>query len=165
MGYMEGSGGSALLGGDKYLEVVQVYVVTLLGMVVGDIDHAICWVEKATLPEEKGQNLLRRLNSLFSQGPCIITRFRLALPGDKRETHSSLIQQNTSEGPPEALKTSYPFKGKNDMKLVILKLSQRVPCFWWVCTITFKFGNGQLVISNGKIVFGCLMILIEREIS
>ncbi|CAL5415818.1 unnamed protein product [Camellia sinensis] len=58
MGYMEGSGGSFgsfLLAVDKYLEVVEVYVVTLLGMVVRDIDHAICWVEEATLPEEKQQ--------------------------------------------------------------------------------------------------------------
>ncbi|KAI8004261.1 hypothetical protein LOK49_LG08G00410 [Camellia lanceoleosa] len=69
MGYMEGSGGSFgsfLLGVDKYLEVVEVYVVTLLGMVGRDIDHAICWVEKATLPEEKRQDLLRRLHSLYS---------------------------------------------------------------------------------------------------
>ncbi|KAL7253639.1 hypothetical protein ACSBR1_008068 [Camellia fascicularis] len=42
----------------------------------------------------------------------------------------------------------------------ILKISQRVPCFWWFHTITFKFGNGQLVISNAKIVLGCLMILM-----
>ncbi|CAL5349295.1 unnamed protein product [Camellia sinensis] len=164
MGYMEGSGGSFgsfLLAVDKYLEVVEVYVVTLLGMVVRDIDHAICWVEKATLPEEKQQDLLRRLHSLYSPKARVSSQGSVvALPGDKCETHSSLKQQNTSEGSPEALKASYPFKGENDMKQAILKLSQRVPCFWWFRTFTFKFGNGQLVISNGKIVLGCFMILM-----
>ncbi|KAL7207639.1 hypothetical protein ACSBR1_029565 [Camellia fascicularis] len=161
MGYMEGSGGSFLLGVDKYLEVVEVYVVTLLGMVVRDIDHAICWVEKATLPEEKRQDLLSRLHSLYSPKARVSSQGSVvALPGDKCETHSSLKQQNTSEGSPEALKASYPFKGENDMKQAILKLSQRVPCFWWFRTFTFKFGNGQLVISNGKIVLGCFMILM-----
>ncbi|KAL7229372.1 hypothetical protein ACSBR2_007972 [Camellia fascicularis] len=161
MGYMEGSGGSFLLGVDKYLEVVEVYVVTLLGMVVRDIDDAICWVEKATLPEEKRHDLLRRLHSLCSpKAPVSSQGSVVALPGDNSETHSSLKQQNTSEGSPEALKASYPFKRENDMKQAILKISQRVPCFWWFHTITFKFGNGQLVISNAKIVLGCLMILM-----
>ncbi|GMP81435.1 hypothetical protein CsSME_00036146 [Camellia sinensis var. sinensis] len=164
MGYMEGSGGSFgsfSLGVDKYLEVVEVYVVTLLGMVVRDIDHAICWVEKATLPEEKQQDLLRRLHSLYSPKARVSSQGSVvALPGDKCETHSSLKQQNTSEGSPEALKALYPFKGENDMKQAILKLSERVPCFWWFRTFTLKFGNGQLVISNGKIVLGCFMVLM-----
>ncbi|KAI7982923.1 Protein APEM9 [Camellia lanceoleosa] len=148
-------------GVDKYLEVVEVYVVTLPGMVVRDIDHAICWVEKATLPEEKRQDLLRRLHSLYSpKAPVSSQGSVVALPGDKSKTHSSLKQQDTSEGSPEALKASYPFKRENDMKQAILKISQRVPCFWWFRTIMFKFGNGQLVISNAKIVLGCLMILM-----
>ena len=55
MDYMEGYGGHFMLGVDKYLEVVEVFVVTLLGMVPRDLDHAISWVEKAAIPEEKRQ--------------------------------------------------------------------------------------------------------------
>ncbi|PSR85232.1 UPF0602 protein like [Actinidia chinensis var. chinensis] len=164
MDYMEGYGGHFMLGVDKYLEVVEVFVVTLLGMVPRDLDHAISWVEKAAIPEEKRQELLRRLHSLYSpknhgssQGSAV------ALPTDEYETHSSSMkEQNTSEGSSEVLKSPYALKRREDLKQAILKLSQqRVPCFWWFRNFTLKFGNGQLIISNGKIVLGCLMLLMS----
>lgn len=154
VGCVEASGGHLMLCVDEYLEVVEVYVVKL-AMVLKDVDRAIAWVEKAELPEEKRQELLRRLHSLYSPKPTGSSQGSIvAFPEDERE-------QFTSGGSPEALKTSYPSKEKKDMKQVILKLSQeRVPCFWWFRTVTLKFGNGQLLISNGKIVLGCLVILM-----
>lgn len=162
VGCVEGSGGHLMLRVDEYLEVVEVYVIKL-AMVLKDLDRAITWVEKAELPEEKRQELLRRLHSLYSPKPAASSQGSVvAFPEDECEPRAlSIKEQYTSGGSPEALKTSYPSKEKNDMKKVLLKLSQqRVPCFWWFRTVTLKFGNGQLLISNGKIVLGCLMILI-----
>ena len=51
--YMGGRDRSFTLGIDDYLEVVDVYVVTLLGSLLNDMEHAFSWVEKAELPEEK----------------------------------------------------------------------------------------------------------------
>jgi hypothetical protein len=44
-----------ILGVDNYLEVVEVYAVTLLATVLHDMHLALSWVEKAALPEEKRQ--------------------------------------------------------------------------------------------------------------
>ncbi|KAL5979387.1 hypothetical protein ACLOJK_019285 [Asimina triloba] len=45
--------GYSFLAVEKYLEVSEVYIFTLLRAALGDIDLAISWVEKAELPEEK----------------------------------------------------------------------------------------------------------------
>uniref|UniRef100_A0A5B7AIW6 3-phosphoinositide-dependent protein kinase-1 n=1 Tax=Davidia involucrata TaxID=16924 RepID=A0A5B7AIW6_DAVIN len=152
-----------MLGVDKYLEVVEVYVVMLLGMVLGKMDHAISWVEKAALPEEKRQGLLRRLLSLNSSKITSSSQGSVSslLAGEHGNCSSSLKEPDISEGSPKALKAQYPSNGDNDKKQAILKLSgQRVPCFWWFRTITLKFGNGQSVISNGNIVLACLVFLM-----
>lgn len=52
---MVGYGGPASIEVDKYLEVVEVYVVTLLAVLQRDLNFAISWVEKASLPEQKRQ--------------------------------------------------------------------------------------------------------------
>lgn len=44
-----------ILGSDQYIEVVEVYAVTLLVTILNDLDLAVSWVEKAALPEEKRQ--------------------------------------------------------------------------------------------------------------
>ncbi|KAA8535735.1 hypothetical protein F0562_030763 [Nyssa sinensis] len=153
---------SLVLGADKYLEVVEVYVITLLGMVMGKMDHAISWVEKAALPEERRQELLRRLYSLSSSKVTSSSQGAVSpLLADKRGNHSSLKEVDMSEGSPKALKGQYPSNGDDHKKRAILKLSgQRVPYFWWFHAITSKFGNGQSVISNGNIVLGCSMFLM-----
>lgn len=44
-----------MLGVDKYLEVAEIYVLTLLGKVLNDMDRAISWVENASLPDDRRQ--------------------------------------------------------------------------------------------------------------
>lgn len=51
----EGCDGQLVLGIDQYLEVVEMYAVTLLGTVLNDVDLAISWIENAALPEENHQ--------------------------------------------------------------------------------------------------------------
>lgn len=52
--YKEGCDHRFMVGVDKYLEVVEVYL-TLLAIVMSDMDHALSWIEKAELPEGKRQ--------------------------------------------------------------------------------------------------------------
>lgn len=44
-----------ILSAEKYLEIVGVYAISLLGMSLNDIDLAVSWTEKAKLPEERRQ--------------------------------------------------------------------------------------------------------------
>lgn len=52
---IEGSCYRFSIGVDEYLEVVELYVMSLLAMAIKDTDLAISWVEKAMLPEERRQ--------------------------------------------------------------------------------------------------------------
>lgn len=65
IGNMVGYGSPTLLGIDKYLEVVEVYVVTLLAVLQRDVNFAISWVEKAALPEQKRQVPVLSLSSSY----------------------------------------------------------------------------------------------------
>lgn len=51
----EGCDRRYILGVDKYMEVVEVYTVALLGMTLKDLDVAVSWVERAALPGERQQ--------------------------------------------------------------------------------------------------------------
>lgn len=53
--YVEGFSKQFVLGVDKYLEIVELYVITFLGRIMRNVDLAVSWVEKASLPEEKRQ--------------------------------------------------------------------------------------------------------------
>jgi len=44
-----------VIGIDEYLEVVEVYAITLLATVLKEVDLAVSWVENAPLPEENQQ--------------------------------------------------------------------------------------------------------------
>ncbi|GAV59744.1 hypothetical protein CFOL_v3_03275 [Cephalotus follicularis] len=161
MDLMEMSNGRFVLEVEKYMEVVEVYAVTLLGTVLNDVDLAISWAEKATLTEEKRQELLRRLHSLYSRKATSNFRDLVSpLPVDHRKS-SSFHELKVSEGSSKALKVSDLKNGQSDTKQAILKLSQQVkPCFWWFHTITLKCGRYRLVISNRKVALGCLIFLI-----
>ncbi|XAR63778.1 hypothetical protein NMG60_11023856 [Bertholletia excelsa] len=158
LGCVRESGDCLVLGVDEYFEVVEVYV----GKILRDKDCAISWVDRAALPEEKRQELLRRLHSLYSPnalGPS--QGSAQALPAHESEADSAVKERSMYGGTPKALKVPYQSKGQNKMKETIMKLSQqRVSRLWWFRTINLKFGNGQLVISNGKIVLGSLLILM-----
>ncbi|XP_023879379.2 protein APEM9 isoform X2 [Quercus suber] len=151
-----------ILGVDEYVEVVEVYAVTLLATVLQDMHLAILWVEKAALPEEKRQVLLRKLHSLHSLKATNLSQGSSPLPADNHDGHlSSQKELNVSEGSQIALKATYPPNQGNVTKQAVLKLSERMePYFWWFRTITLKFGNARLVVSNGKIMLGCLILLM-----
>ncbi|KAF8400161.1 hypothetical protein HHK36_013457 [Tetracentron sinense] len=158
--YIDGCDGHYVLGVERYLEVVELYTVTLLGMVSNDIDLAISWAEKAELPEERRKELLRRLHSLYSLKATNSSQG--ALLADKNEAHSASGNQSIIsgvEGSSRASKAQYPPNGGNDTQKTILKFSQWInPFSWWFRTITLNLANTRLIISHGKIVLLCPLI-------
>ncbi|CAK9168695.1 unnamed protein product [Ilex paraguariensis] len=158
--YVEGCDGQLVLEVDEYMKVVEVYVVTLLVKIINDLDFAISWVEESAIPEEKRQELLRRLHSIYANN-----RFQASVSpmlADECENPSaSLKELNIYEGSQKALETRDPSDVQSDAKQALLKLSRHnIPRCWWFRTITLKFGNGRWVISNGNMLLGCLIFLM-----
>ncbi|TYI67525.1 hypothetical protein E1A91_D08G024000v1 [Gossypium mustelinum] len=157
-----GSDSYTVLGVDKYIEVVELYAVMLLGTVSSDVDLAISWVEQTALPEKNRQDLLRRLHSLYSTKVAHLPQGSSShLPLANHESHSSNKGPNVPEGTPKGLKTSSLLNGERDSKQANLKLYGQPHGFLsWFSNITLKFGNHRVVISNGKILIGCLVLLV-----
>ncbi|XP_011078192.1 protein APEM9 [Sesamum indicum] len=146
----EGSCFRFSIGVDEYLEVVELYVITLLAMTKQDTDHAISWVEKAMLPMEKRQELLRRLRSMNS-----------SLVTSSSQTSTSSQLPDGYKGHYEDIESEYVSCGGNTAKEEILKLSrQRVPRFWWFPNITLKLGDTRLVVPSGKMLLATLLLLM-----
>ncbi|XP_059286960.1 protein APEM9 [Lycium ferocissimum] len=150
------------LGVDKYLEIVELYVITFLGRFIGNLDLAISWVEKAALPEEKRQDLLRRLHSMntLKLGSSSQSS-ELPLQVDECTTDSTaLIEETSCNGTANILEHKDQSKGENTTKQSLMELSRRRTPFWWFRTITLKFGSSRLVLSNGSIFLGFLAALV-----
>ncbi|KAJ6331741.1 hypothetical protein OIU76_010176 [Salix suchowensis] len=130
---------------DKYMEVVEVYAVTLLGMTLKDMDSAISWVEKSALPEERQRVLLRRLHSLYSLKTINSSQVSVVSPENNPEAHySSSKELKGFKGSPKGLEANYLDTREHNTKQTILKLSRRVdPCLWW-----FRFVRRQ--VSSAK---------------
>ncbi|KAI4348098.1 hypothetical protein L6164_008859 [Bauhinia variegata] len=145
---------------DQYLEVVEIYSVTLLAKALNDVDLAISWVEKASLPEEKRQGLLRRLHSMYSLQTSELSQSSFQhLPANNNGAYS-LKELNAREGSAKALKGEQKNK-KFSLKEAVLRLSERMEsCFWCFGTINLKFGTTRFSISSGRILLGCLILLI-----
>ncbi|XP_050382649.1 protein APEM9 [Argentina anserina] len=143
--YTKRYNGHSVLGVDKYLEVVEVYTLNLLGTIMNDVDLATSWVENAKIPEDRRQVLLRRLHSLHSIKATKASEDNYEVP--------------SPEGRPKA---KYPLIRDPAQNQAVLNLSKKLePCFWWFRTFTLKFGNMRMVLSNGKITLGCLILLIS----
>ncbi|KAF6167351.1 hypothetical protein GIB67_043212 [Kingdonia uniflora] len=156
--FLKGTDGHCVMEVEKYLDIVELYAVTLLGKVLNDIEVAMAWVEKAELPEENRKELLRRLHSIKS------TNSSKSLEADESEAHAASGIVSTTSRVEEATTSS-----KDNMKQTIMKLNERMkPCFWWFRTVSIKFGNHRLIISNGKIVLWsslifCIYYLLRKK--
>ncbi|KAL5538654.1 hypothetical protein UlMin_043613 [Ulmus minor] len=151
--YVEGCQGRYVLGVDKYLELAELYTIKLLATTLNNTDLAVSWVEKAELPEDTRQGLLRRLHSLHSvnssQGSS------LPLSADNKTADSSNLKQlKSGKGSPEVLDYKYPLNREKTGKQVVLE-----PCMWWLRIINSKLSNGRMIISNRKIFLSCLILL------
>ncbi|KAI9185748.1 hypothetical protein LWI28_010321 [Acer negundo] len=136
---------------DQYVEVVEVYAVTFLGTVLTDVDLAVSWIEKASIPEETRQVLLRRLHSLRSLKATSMSQSSSMLPN--KHTH---VSERSSKG----TNADYLPVGEDVTKQATLNLPrQSYPSFLWSRSSTLKFGNVRMVISTGKVSLGFLIFL------
>ncbi|XP_061357992.1 protein APEM9-like [Gastrolobium bilobum] len=148
-----------VLGIDMYLEVVEVYAVTLLATVLKDVDLAISWVENASLPEENRQGILRRLQSMHSLKNTILSQTTFPQSPTNNNEAYSLKELNACEGSAKALKGKHRDNQKYRSKEAVPKLSERIEtCFWCFHSINLKFGTAKFVISSGKIMLGCYLV-------
>ncbi|KAK6152101.1 hypothetical protein DH2020_014736 [Rehmannia glutinosa] len=154
----EGSSFMFSIGVDEYLEVVELYVITLLATTLKDTDLAISWVEKAMLPMEKRQELLRRLQSLNSS---MVTSSSQTSKSPQLPDEYFLRDQKPFNEHQKDIESEYLSSGVNiTAKEEILKFSrQRVPCFWWFRNIRLKLGNTEVVVPTGKIMLASLLLL------
>ncbi|XP_047964382.1 protein APEM9 isoform X2 [Salvia hispanica] len=140
---------------DKYLEVVELYVVTLLATTLKDTNLAISWVEKAVLPIEKRQVLLRRLQSMSSSVTSSSQTSLYKPEFLKDQTPYNAHQKDNAPGFPTHEQNN------NTAKAEILKLSRnRVPYFLWFPTFSVKLGNVQLSIPSGKFLLASLLLIM-----
>ncbi|XP_019425067.1 PREDICTED: uncharacterized protein LOC109333942 [Lupinus angustifolius] len=119
---------------DQYLQLVELYVVTLLATVLKHVDLAISWVENnASLPEENRQALLRRLHSMHS-----LKSTTLNSPTDNIKAYS-LKELNACEGSTKALSGKHANNKKYASKEAVLKLSERIePYLCYFRSIIFR---------------------------
>ncbi|KAF5203927.1 Apem9 [Thalictrum thalictroides] len=162
-GLWKGHNTHSVLKTDTYLAVVDFYAIKLLGGQLNNIDLAIAWVEKAQLPDEKQQDLLRRLRSLFApKGTC--SSQSEEKPSQKNGAEYSGTESTVSGSGKmsRAPKGRYPLNGGDGRKQAILNFTEKVePCFWWFRSINLKFGSARLVISHGKIaLWGSFIVFI-----
>ncbi|PKA57878.1 hypothetical protein AXF42_Ash012417 [Apostasia shenzhenica] len=137
----------------KYLEAIEVFTVTILGKMLHKPELAIAWTEMADLPEEKRQDILRRL--------------RLFTTNAGSSLDQGAIQNVDSVEPPPGF-TPFAEAGKSNAEmnrnvsnLAALKtVDPSVKCIthWrhhplsWFSTIRLKFGSIRLVFPAGKAV-------------
>ncbi|KAH1160898.1 hypothetical protein AAZX31_01G001500 [Glycine max] len=142
---------------DEYLQVVELYALTLLATVQKDVDLAISWVENASLPEENRQGLLRSLHSMHSSKSTILSQSSFQQSPTNSNEAYPLKEQSVSEGLPKALKSNEKYRSKE----AVTKLSERIEaCFWCFRGINLKIGTTKFVITSGKIMLGCLILFI-----
>ncbi|XP_009399616.2 protein APEM9-like isoform X2 [Musa acuminata AAA Group] len=165
-----------VMGAKNYLEIAEVYTITVLGMVLCSPDLAISWTEKAELPEESRQVLLRRLHSLVSAKN---SSSHSNLGGGLRPEQAHSLSSSTSgstfsgnEAYPEAVKQELHSAGgrsrgglfKTVRPSIRNILEQISCCFWWFRTIHLKFGNVHLVLPSGKQMLVCSLIVLTYYI-
>nr|XP_043629107.1 protein APEM9 [Erigeron canadensis]XP_043629108.1 protein APEM9 [Erigeron canadensis] len=141
--YTKDSSSRFFLDIDAYLQVVEAYITLLMGILRGT-DLAISWVEKAALPEDKRQEFLRRLHSMYSSKDT------------GSQASSSLTDENSSG------KQAGKQRDENDAaKQAILRYSaQHVSTFWLFRNVNLKFGSVRFAVSNGSILLTMSVLLI-----
>ncbi|KAK6126653.1 hypothetical protein DH2020_039600 [Rehmannia glutinosa] len=147
----EGSSFMFSIGVDEYLEVVELYVITLLATTLKHTDLAISWVEKAMLPLEKRQSMNSSMVTSSSQ-----TSKSPQLPDEFFLRDQKPFNEHQKDIESEYLSSGVNITAKEE----ILKFSrQRVPCFWWFRNIRLKLGNTEVVVPSGKMLLASLLLL------
>ncbi|AEE74927.1 Protein APEM9 [Arabidopsis thaliana] len=130
---------------DEYMEVVELYTFGVLAKFSNDMGLAISWVEKAALPEERRQGILRRLHSLLS------LKTASSFEENSKDSSYAVVNNKKSLG-----------NEKNDEIDSFLKLSkQHEPWSLWSShPLSLKVGNTQFSMSRGKVAVSLVGLII-----
>ncbi|CAF2127014.1 protein APEM9-like [Brassica napus] len=138
---VKGLHGNISLGIDEYMEAVELYTFGVLGKDANDVDVAISWLEKAALPEERRQGLLRRLHSLLS-----LKSANVPVAASFEETSSYDVMNNNKSL-------------ANDEVDYVLKLSkQHEP--WSSRPLSLRLGNTWFSVSRGRVALSLVGLII-----
>lgn len=147
------------LNSNKYLEVVEVFAMIVLVRVLCKPEFAISWIEKLDLPEDKRQDMLRRLNSMHvdsnsssSISPAIFQTAERVNESSGSEFFSESTNSSNQRG--EHGSKLAPSKPINSS---IKYFTHRSSPFWWFFTVWFKFGGIRLIVPRVRVV---LVVLI-----
>ncbi|KAK8967667.1 hypothetical protein KSP40_PGU009678 [Platanthera guangdongensis] len=150
------------LNSEKYLEVVEVFAMIFLGRVLCKPELAISWIEKFDLPEDKRQDMLRRLNSVHlasnyssSISPATFQPAERVNESPGTEIFSKSTNSSNQRG--EHGSKLAPSKPINPS---IKYLMHRSSPFWWFSTVRFKFGGIHLVLPRGRFVLAVLIMAL-----
>lgn len=136
---------------DQYLKVVEFYALTLMGVVLSDVDHAVSWVEKAQLPEKGRQDLLRRLSSLYPVKSPSSTHGAASVSTDEEPESHPLTLKEVKQSEKTITNTGIQsLRGVVDTKHSIWIWFQNMAQRSCISAIA----------SKGKIFLGCLIFLI-----
>lgn len=125
---------------EKYMEVVNVYTITILGMILRKPDIAISWVEKAVLPDAKRQDILRKLHSMH-----LAAHLSSTLDNKTESTKEGTIDTKGDTEMKENPKVNEPKSTYiKSFRPSIERVSDR--------TFKLKFGNFPLILPRGKTV-------------
>ncbi|KAJ0965554.1 hypothetical protein J5N97_026692 [Dioscorea zingiberensis] len=156
----------SIISADKYVEMAELYAITLLGMVLCRPDLAISWIEKADLPQDKRQEIIVRVRSLRYVDKGSLSspgRVFQRTDGSACSTDSTIFdKESPSESQPnrdksnqDALKSTHP-----STKLISDRLG---PYFWWFHTVRLKFGSMYIVLPRGRtMILGLLIFSLYR---
>ncbi|XP_020091004.1 protein APEM9-like isoform X2 [Ananas comosus] len=163
-----------VLSTEDYLDVAELYTITLLGMVLNETELAISWTEGAELREEDRQDLLRRLYSLQSTANHRSSAGLAEKQATKESHPSSAINASKVEEYPKTIQPHFLSSGDKLKAGPIKSLHPSIrridPCFWWFRTVRIKFGRVQLVLPGAKLllivslIFSAYYILRKRGI-
>ncbi|KAG0479946.1 hypothetical protein HPP92_010804 [Vanilla planifolia] len=144
------------LDSEKYLQVVEIFTVTLLGRVLCKPDLGISWTEKANLPEEKRQNILIKLhkfNVAANSSLSTSTHVVAVQAADKIDETPSISQRF-----PHVIESSSCTNGHgSDLATSKALRHQSIP-FWWFSNFRLKLAGAHLVLPRGRTVLLCLFI-------
>ncbi|KNA17829.1 hypothetical protein SOVF_076480 [Spinacia oleracea] len=136
---------------DQYLKVVEFYALTLLGETLNDIDRAVSWVEKAQLPEQARQDLLRRLLSLYPLKSSSSTPGAVSVSTVEEPESHALSSKEVKQSD----KTVTVMSNQCHSEIVNTKKS-----FWISLQSMTKKSCSSVIASKGKIFLGCLIFVI-----
>ncbi|KAL1187842.1 Protein APEM9 [Cardamine amara subsp. amara] len=147
---VKGFHGKKFLDIAEYMEVVELFTFGVLGKDSKDMGLAISWVEKAALPEERREGLLRRLHSLVSLKTAKVSEAR-SFEENSKESSYTVVNSNKSLA-----------NEKNDDIDSVLKLSKQYEpwSLWSSHPLSLKLGNTQFSMSRGKVAISVVGLII-----